>query len=119
MRGTVAPCPAHFPFTPFRLAVDRDSHDRGDDIRDEGKYLQSLQDEMDADRRRRMRANAKHLHDAGHLREGLPITHATDVLWTFSAPEFFELLVLRCGWGVARFGDFVGASIAAALLRPV
>ena len=81
--------------------------------------LQSLQDEMDADRRRRMHANAKHLHDAGHLREGLSITHATDVLWTFSAPEFFELLVLRCGWGVARFGDFVGASIAAALLRPV
>lgn len=66
-----------------------------------------------------LHANAKHLHDAGHLREGLPITHATDVLWTFSAPEFFELLVLRCGWGVARFGDFVGASIAAALLRPV
>ncbi len=80
--------------------------------------LRSLQDDMDADRRRRMRANAKHLHDAGHLRAGVSVAHATDVLWTFSAPEFFELLVLRRGWGAARFGAFVGASIAAALLRP-
>lgn len=81
--------------------------------------LRLLQDELDADRRRRMHANAKHLHDAGHLREGLSIAHATDVLWTFSAPEFFELLVRRRGWGAARFGAFVGASIAGALLRPV
>ena len=79
--------------------------------------LRTLQDELDADRRRRMRANAKHLHDAGHLRDGISLAHATDVLWTFSAPEFFELLVLRRGWGVVRFGAFVGDSIAAALLR--
>lgn len=80
--------------------------------------LRSLQDELDADRRRRMHANAKHLYDAGHLRKGISVAHATDVLWTFSAPEFFELLVLRRGWGVVRFGTFVGESIAAALLRP-
>jgi AcrR family transcriptional regulator len=81
--------------------------------------LRTLQDELDADRRRRMRANAKHLHDAGYLRDGISLAHATDVLWTFSAPEFFELLVLRRGWAVVRFGAFVGDSIAAALLRPI
>jgi AcrR family transcriptional regulator len=81
--------------------------------------LQSLQDELDADRRRRMHSNAKHLHDTGHLRAGISVAHATDVLWTFSAPEFYELLVLRRGWAVARFGAFVGESIAAALLRQV
>ncbi len=80
--------------------------------------LRSLQDELDADRRRRMHANAKHLRDAGYLRAGVSLAHATDVLWTFSAPEFFELLVLRRGWGAVHFGAFVGASIAAALLRP-
>ncbi|MEO7360878.1 MAG: TetR/AcrR family transcriptional regulator, partial [Gemmatimonadaceae bacterium] len=81
--------------------------------------MRLLQDQLDADRRRRMHANAKHLHDAGHLREGLSVAHATDVLWTFSAPEFFELLVRQRGWTVERFGAFVGTSIAAALLRPV
>lgn len=81
--------------------------------------MRSLQNELDADRLRRMHANAKHLHDAGYLREGLSVAHAADVLWTFSAPEFFELLVRRRGWGVVRFGVFVGESIAAALLRAV
>ena len=80
--------------------------------------LPSLQDELDADHRRRMHANAKHLHDAGHLREGISKAHAVDVLWTFSAQELFEMLVLRRGWGAVRFDAFVGASIAAALLRP-
>jgi len=38
------------------------------------------------------------------------------VLWTYSAPELYELLVMRCGWNLTRYGRFLAESIAAALL---
>jgi hypothetical protein len=45
------------------------------------------------------------------------MTFAADVLWTYSSPELYELLVLKRGWAVTRYGSFVGESIAAAVLR--
>src|SRR5205823_1231943 len=77
----------------------------------------TLLTEMDADRRRRMSVNARHLHDGGHLRPGVTFEDATDVLWTYSSPEVYELLVLRLGWPVERYGRFVAEAITAALLR--
>ena len=77
----------------------------------------SLADELDASRRRRMSANARRLARAGHLREGLTVKHATDVLWTFSAPELYDLLVVRRGWKAEQFGDFVARGIAGELLQ--
>ena len=79
----------------------------------EGK---ALLDEMDADRLRRMSANARRLRDGGHLRTGVTLTQATDVLWTYSAPELYELLVLRRGWSPKRYGDFVATAMIHALL---
>ena len=73
--------------------------------------------EMDADRLRRMTLNARHLHKAGHVRAGISVATTADVLWTYSSPEVYELLVLKCGWSPKRYGTFVGESIAAALLR--
>ena len=72
--------------------------------------------EMDADRLRRMTVNARHLHDAGHLRRGMTLDCATDILWTYSSPELFELLVLRRGWPLDRYGRFVADAMIAALL---
>src|SRR5437764_9280490 len=40
----------------------------------------SLLEEMDADRLRRMTQNARRLRDAGHLRAGVTLAHAADVL---------------------------------------
>jgi hypothetical protein len=77
----------------------------------------SLADELDASRRGRMSANARRLAKAGHLREGINVKHATDVLWTFSAPELYDLLVVRRGWTADRFGDFVARGIAGELLQ--
>jgi AcrR family transcriptional regulator len=77
---------------------------------------QALLDEMDTDRLRRMSANARRLRDAGHLRAGVTLARATDVLWTYSAPELYELLVLRRGWSPERYGDFVASAMIDALL---
>jgi AcrR family transcriptional regulator len=78
--------------------------------------MAALHAKLDADRRRRMKVNATHLKDGGHLRAGVTLPEAVDVLWTYSAPELYDLLVVRRGWPAARYGRFVGNAIAAALL---
>lgn len=78
--------------------------------------VQSLLDEMDRDRLRRMTLNARRLHEAGHLRKGITVTEAADVLWTYSAPELYELLVLRRRWSRKRYGSFVADAMIAKLL---
>jgi AcrR family transcriptional regulator len=78
--------------------------------------VRALQEEMDADRLRRMRNNARRLLAAGHLRPGTTLAQAADVLWTYSAPELYELLVLRRGWRPERYGRFVAAAMTDALL---
>ena len=78
--------------------------------------MATLHAKLDADRRRRMTVNASHLRDAGHLRAGVTLREAIDVLWTYSSPDLYDLLVVRRGWSAARYGRFVGDAIAAALL---
>jgi AcrR family transcriptional regulator len=80
--------------------------------------LAPLWDEIEADRIDRMTANARHLYDAGSLRPGITLEAATDVLWTYSSPELYELLVLRRGWSLDRYGQFVADAMIAALLPP-
>ena len=72
--------------------------------------------DSDNQRRERMRHNARTLADGGHLAPGLTLDEATDVLWTYSSPALYELLVLRCGWDLQKYGEFLGHAIAAALL---
>ena len=38
------------------------------------------------------------------------------MLWTYSAPELYELLVLRRGWAPPRFGRFIADAMIDALL---
>jgi hypothetical protein len=78
--------------------------------------MRRLLDEMDADRLRRMTDNARRLRDAGHLRPGITLEEAADVLWTYSSAELYELLVLRRGWSAKRYGRFVGRAMTKALL---
>jgi AcrR family transcriptional regulator len=72
--------------------------------------------EMDDDRLRRMTSNARRLRDGGHLRSGVTVAQAADVLWTYSAPELYELLVARRGWSAKRYGRFVADAMIDALL---
>jgi hypothetical protein len=65
-----------------------------------------------------MELNARHLHDRGDLRAGITLQEARDVLWVYSSPELYELLVLRQGWPLQRYGRFVAEGMIAALLPP-
>jgi AcrR family transcriptional regulator len=78
--------------------------------------LRELIDEMDDARLRRMTANARRLHTAGHLRRGVTVSAAADVLWTYSSLELYELLVLKRKMPIARYGRFVADAMIAALL---
>jgi AcrR family transcriptional regulator len=76
----------------------------------------ALLDETDRERRQRMLQNARRLRDGGHLRPGVSVAHAADVLWTYSAAELYELLVLRRRWSVKRYAAFAADAMCAALL---
>ena len=80
--------------------------------------LGGLLDDLDQERHRRMEVNARHLYESGHIRSDVSLEEATDVLWTYSSPELYELLVLRRKWTPERYGRFVAGSIQAALLPP-
>ena len=78
--------------------------------------MAALLRDSDDQRRERMRHNARTLVDRGHLAPGVTLEDATDVMWTYSSPELYELLVLRCGWDLTRYGRFIGRALAEALL---
>jgi AcrR family transcriptional regulator len=78
--------------------------------------MAALLDTSQEERRERMLHNARTLADRGQLRAGVTLDEATDVLWTYSSPELYELLVMHCGWDVTRYGQFLGDAMAAALL---
>ena len=58
---------------------------------------------------------ARNLADTGQLT--VPIGYAHDVLWTYHAPELYELLVLQRRWPAKRYGQFIAAAIITALLH--
>ncbi len=78
--------------------------------------MRELADDLDADRLRRMRANARFLANAGHLRPGVSLTQAADVLFAVSSQEMYDLLVVRRGWSLRRYTGFVATTIENALL---
>jgi AcrR family transcriptional regulator len=78
--------------------------------------VRELARELDADRLRRMRANARFLADAGHLRPGVSLRQATDVLFAVSSPEMYDLLVVQRAWSLRRYSSFVATTIENALL---
>jgi AcrR family transcriptional regulator len=80
--------------------------------------MAALHDEVVRERLDRMEANARHLHDRGDLRQGITLAEARDVLWAYSSPELYELLVLRQAWPLDRYGTFVAEAMIAALLPP-
>lgn len=80
--------------------------------------LRSLLADLDDRRMARMRENAVFLATAGHLRPGVSVDHAADLMWTVTAPEVVELLMHRRGWSREQYADFVHRTLAGALLRP-
>jgi AcrR family transcriptional regulator len=80
--------------------------------------MASLQAEMDSQRLDRMTHNAQNLANRGHLRPGITVERAGEILWTYSSPQLYELLVLFRGWPLVRYGTFIADAMIAALLPP-
>ena len=72
--------------------------------------------QMTTERLTGMTMFASALHDGGHLRPGLSVDEARDVLWTYNSAEIYDLLVLQRGWEPDRYGRWVADALAAALL---
>lgn len=76
----------------------------------------ALLQQLQAERLTGMTAFARHLAEGGHLRDGVTVDEARDVLWTYNSVELWNLLVDQRGWSPERFGDWVGRQLVAALL---
>ena len=75
-----------------------------------------LYEELDRDRLARMAENAAFLADGGHLRGGVTVEVARDVLWFCSSAEIYELLMVHRGWSSKQLGQFAADTMVAALL---
>ena len=80
--------------------------------------LVALVAEIDEERVVRMRHHADFLASRGYLRAGVTIEEATDVLWTCSSVEIYDLLVLQRGWSPDRFAGFLADFMISSLLPP-
>jgi AcrR family transcriptional regulator len=80
--------------------------------------LAELRAELDAARLARMRQVARRLAKKTPLRAGLSAREAADIMWAYSSPELYQLLVLGRGWSPTRYGRFVGGALVDALLEP-
>jgi AcrR family transcriptional regulator len=80
--------------------------------------MAGLQSELNAQRLERMTRNACNLAAANHLRDNLTPELAAEIMWTYSSPELYELLVLNRGWPLERYGAFIADAMIAHLLAP-
>lgn len=78
--------------------------------------MAALLKDSDDERLERMEHHAKLLAERGDLREDVTVAEATDILWTCSSVEIYELLVLQRGWTLARFAQFVADFMITSLL---
>ena len=56
------------------------------------------------------------LHAKGGLRPDLTPADATDVLWTLNHPTVFQMLVAERGWSMARYREWLAATLRQQLL---
>lgn len=59
---------------------------------------------------------AERLAVDGHLRSEVTVAEASDVLWAHGSVELWDLLVRRRAWTDARFGEWLGRQLEAALV---
>jgi AcrR family transcriptional regulator len=78
---------------------------------------QILLDEMNTQRLLRMEDNARRLRRLPGLRPGLTTKHVRDVLFTYTAPELYETLVMNRGWSLDGYADFVFHGLTGQLLE--
>ncbi|MET3164063.1 UNVERIFIED_ORG: AcrR family transcriptional regulator [Arthrobacter sp. UYEF10] len=94
--------------TPIRLLM------RSAAINDQ--EMAHLLDEIDSERLKRMRHHTRYLKGRGYLRQDVTEDEATDILWVCSSAELYELLVMKRGWSLPRFAQYVARFMIVSLL---
>ena len=79
--------------------------------------LTELHAQLEDARLARMTQVAHTLASKTRLRAGRTEAETADILWTYSSPELYRLLVLTRGWRAERYGQFVGESLIDALIE--
>jgi AcrR family transcriptional regulator len=69
-------------------------------------------------REQRARHHAQFLKRRGYLREDVSLAQATDILWTCTSDELYDLLVTQRGWSPPRFARWLADYMIATLLPP-
>jgi AcrR family transcriptional regulator len=81
--------------------------------------ITALPKDSDDERLQRMRHHAQFLTERGYLRQDITTDKATDVLYTCSSLEIYDVLVLQRGWALPEFARFIADFMITALLpRP-
>ena len=78
--------------------------------------MAQLRADFAAARLARMTHVAQILASKTQLRPGLSVEEAAEIMWVYSSPELYGLLVLTRGWRPERYSKFVGESLVDALL---
>ena len=86
------------------------------DVAAHDRAAADLFDELEAERLTRMGVNARALERIGALRAGVSRAQARDVMWTYTSPDLYDVLVRRRGWSARRYARFVTDALSAALL---
>jgi AcrR family transcriptional regulator len=88
-------------------------------IRDGGhtdETLTPVWQQLLAERLDGMTMLARHLVESQQLRDGIDATEVRDVLWTYTAVEIYEMLVLERDWSVDRYAQWLAHAMIAALV---
>ena len=70
----------------------------------------------DAQRLTGMKGLAGHLYALGGLLPELTVDRTRDLLWTYTSPQLYDLLVACCGWSPADYERHVREALVGALL---
>jgi AcrR family transcriptional regulator len=88
-------------------------------IRDGGhtdESLAALWRQLLAERLTGMTMLGRHLIESGQLGKGVELDEVRDILWTYTAVELYELLVLERGWPLNRYAEWIARAVTAALV---
>lgn len=77
--------------------------------------LKEFEQEREARRYERQEATAHKM--VGHLKPGLDLLSARDILWAFTGRDLYRMLVIERGWDSDRFEEWLDQLLVKTLLR--
>ncbi len=78
--------------------------------------IAALWQRIQAEYHANQRAIVEPLAERNHLRKGLDVDRATDILWTINHPNTWQLLVVERGWAFSEYEQWTGDLACAQLL---